>query len=100
MAIGLITRFPEGAGAAEYDAVQAKLDDAAAQSPDGLILHCAGELDGRFQVFDIWESREQHDAFRDGALKDAMIAAMGQERYDQMPEAERQQTEIHNYNIP
>ncbi len=99
MAIGLITLFPEGLGAAEYDAVEAQMDDAG-KNPDGLIVHCAGELDGRFQVFDIWESREQHDAFRDGALKDAMIAAMGQEAFDQLPEAERQQAEIHNYRIP
>jgi hypothetical protein len=99
MAIGLITRFPEGAGAAEYDAVQEKLDLDNVK-PDGLILHCAGEVDGGFQVFDIWESRENHDAFRDGALKDAMIAAMGQETYDQMPEAERTETTIHNYVIP
>jgi hypothetical protein len=99
MAIGLITRFPEGMGAAEYDAVDAKLDQVS-NPPDGLIMHCCGELDGQFQVFDLWESREKHDAFRDGRLKDAMVAVMGEETYNGLPEAERVQTEIHNYVIP
>ena len=98
MAIGLVTRFPEGMGAAEYDAVDAHLDRD--NPPDGLIMHCCGELEGRFQVCDIWESREQHDAFSEGALKDAMIAAMGQEAYDQLPEAERAEAQIHDYQIP
>lgn len=98
MAIGLITKFPEGVGAAEYDAVDEKLDRD--NPPDGLIMHCCGEVDGGFQVFDIWESREQHDAFAGGALKDAMVAAFGQDRYDQMPEADRTETTIHNYQIP
>ncbi len=99
MAIGLITRFPEGLGAAEYDAVDAQLDEAG-KSPEGLIMHCCGELDGQFQVFEIWESREQNDAFRGGALKDAMVAVMGQETYDALPVAERVETVVHNYRIP
>lgn len=99
MAIGLITRFPEGMGAEQYDAVTEKVDPAG-DPPEGMILHCAGELDGQFQVFDIWETREHHDSFQNGRLKDAMIAVMGEETYSGLPEAERVQTEIHNYVIP
>jgi len=99
MPIGLITRFPEGMGAAEYDSINPRLN-LDSDPPDGLILHCSGELDGRFQVFDIWETREHHDRFRDGRLRDAMIAVMGEETYQGLPEAERVQTEIHNHVIP
>ena len=33
----------------KYDAVQAEMD-LASKPPDGLIVHCAGEVEGRFQV--------------------------------------------------
>ena len=98
MAIGLITTFPEGMGAEAYDTVNEKLG-MADDPPDGLIVHSAGEVDGQFQVFDIWETREHHDRFRDGRLKDAMVAVMGAETYDALPEAERVQIELHNYVI-
>ena len=99
MAIGLIIKFPEGMGAEAYDSVDAKLD-LENNPPVGLILHSAGELDGRFQVFDIWETREAHDNFQQGQLRDAMIAAMGEDVYEGLPEAERQQIEVHNHFIP
>jgi len=98
MPIGLITRFPEGTGVAEYDAVNPSLN-LDTDPPEGLIFHCAGELDGKFQVFDVWETRDHHDRFRDGRLKEAMIAAMGEETYAALPEAERVETEIHNHVI-
>ena len=60
MAIGTITRLPDGVGAEQYDAVQAQLD-IENQPVDGLIFHSAGELDGRFQIFNVWESREDFD---------------------------------------
>jgi hypothetical protein len=31
--------------------------------PEGLIVHAAGEVDGKFQVIDIWESAEAADKF-------------------------------------
>jgi hypothetical protein len=99
MAVGQIVRFPEGVGAKEYDAVSAEMD-IASNPPDGMIMHCAGELDGRFQVFGIWESVEQIKSFEEGRLKDAQIAVMGEETYANLPTAERVETEIHNYVIP
>ena len=98
MAIGMITRLPEGAGAAEYDAVNARMD-IENNPPEGVIFHCAGELDGRFQVFDVWESREHHDRFVEERLKPAIREQVGEEAYAQMPDAERVETEIHNYQI-
>lgn len=99
MAIGMITRLPEDAGAAEYDAVSAKMDTAN-NPPDGAIFHCAGELDGRFQVFEIWESREHHNRFVEERLQPAIREVVGEEAYAAMPDAERVETQIHNYQIP
>ena len=99
MAIGEIVRFPEGAGAAQYDAVQAEMD-LASKPPDGMIVHCAGEVEGRFQVFGIWESADHLERFEEERLRPAMKSAMGEEQYAALPDAERVRTEIHNYVIP
>ena len=99
MAIGLITRFPEGTGAEQYDAVSSKLD-LAGSPQDGLKFHCAGELDGVFQVFDVWETREHHDRFLEERLHPTMKEVMGEEAFAALPDAERVETQIHNYVTP
>jgi hypothetical protein len=98
MAIGIITRLPEGAGAPQYDAVTAKLD-IRGNPPDGLIAHSAGELDGRFQVFNIWESREHADRFTRERLQPARVEVMGEERAA-AAQADVVEVQIHNYVIP
>src|SRR6516162_4734503 len=104
MAIGIIIRFPEGAGAPEYDAVSAKLN-IANNPPDGLILHAAGELEGAyqlfktFQIFNLWESREHADRFNRERLQPARLEVMGENRADVI-EAWTVEVEIHNYVIP
>jgi hypothetical protein len=97
MAVGIISRFPEGAGADEYDAVNAVLDPKG-NPPAGGIFHCAGELEGRFQVFDVWESREDYDRFVEERLIPSMKQVMGEEAFAQMPDAEIVEAPIHNYN--
>jgi hypothetical protein len=47
---------------AQYDAVAAGLDAAGATSPPGRLLHVALEVDGKIQVFDVWESEEAFHA--------------------------------------
>jgi hypothetical protein len=47
---------------AQYDAVARGLEAAGAGSPPGRILHVALEVDGKIQVFDIWESPEAFQA--------------------------------------
>ena len=47
---------------AQYDAVAAGLDAAGATSPPGRLLHVALEVDGKIQVFDVWESEEAFGA--------------------------------------
>ena len=99
MAVGTITRFSEGMGAEQYDAVTGKLD-LANEPLEGLIFHSAGELEGRFQVFNVWESRENFDQFTTDRLRPAMVAIMGEDAVAALPEADVVDVAIHNYVIP
>jgi hypothetical protein len=47
-----------------YDSIMERLD-LGNNAPDGLIVHTAGwdEDGGVFRIFDVWESREQGEAF-------------------------------------
>jgi hypothetical protein len=47
----------------KYDAAIKKLDEAGAGSPKGRLNHFALESDGAIQVFDVWESQEDFEAF-------------------------------------
>jgi hypothetical protein len=47
----------------KYAAVIKQLDAAGAGSPEGRTYHVALESGGEIQVFDIWESQEEFDAF-------------------------------------
>jgi len=42
------------------------------QSPDGLIMHTAGEGDQGWYVYDIWESKEHFERFLEGQLGPAV----------------------------
>jgi hypothetical protein len=95
MAVAIISKLPEGAGVNEYDAVNAELPD---DMPQGGIFHCSGEVDGRFQVFDVWESREDYERFREERLLPAMKKAMGEEAYSQLPDADITEIELHDYS--
>lgn len=99
MAVGTINRLPEGIGAEQYDAVMEKigLDE---KPVEGLIFHSAGELEGSFQVFNVWESRENFDRFTAERLRPAQVAIMGEERLAALPDADIVHVEIHNYVIP
>lgn len=98
MAVGTLTRFSEGLGAAQYDAVTDKMG-LADNPPDGLIFHSAGELEGRFQVFNVWESREHFDSFVRDRLRPAQVDVMGEDRVAAMPQ-EIVEVDIHRYLIP
>jgi hypothetical protein len=98
MAIGTITRFSEGLGAEQYDAVTEKMGFTS-EPPEGLIFHSAGELEGRFQVFNVWESREHFDSFVRDRLRPAQVDIMGEDRVAAMP-PEIVEVPIHRYLIP
>jgi hypothetical protein len=62
MALGIY--FMHGGFTPEkYDSAIKQLDSAGVGSPKGRTLHVALESNGEIQVFDIWESQEDFDAF-------------------------------------
>jgi hypothetical protein len=62
MALGIYF-VHEGFTPEKYDAAIKKLDAAGAGSPKGRLNHFALESDGAIQVFDVWETQEDFDAF-------------------------------------
>jgi hypothetical protein len=47
----------------KYDAVMPRLEESAGWPPDGLAFHVAFTSAGSFRVSEIWDSREQFEAF-------------------------------------
>jgi hypothetical protein len=66
----------------KYSKVIKQLDAAGAGSPKGRTLHVALESDGGIQVFDIWESQKDFEAF--GATLLPILAEHGVELHDPM----------------
>ena len=62
--------------AATVDAVNAEIG-VERDPPPGLVLHCAGETDGRWQIVDVWESEEQAQRFDDERLRPAIEKVIG-----------------------
>jgi hypothetical protein len=61
----------------KYDEAIKKLDAAGAGSPKGRLYHFALESDGAIQVFDVWESQDDFDAF--GPTLIPILAGLGVE---------------------
>ncbi|MCW3027784.1 MAG: hypothetical protein JWN81_995 [Solirubrobacterales bacterium] len=59
-----------------YDAVNEKagVDES---PPEGLMMHTAGEVDGQWQIVDVWESEEAADRFGTERLGPAIESVMG-----------------------
>jgi hypothetical protein len=53
----------EGFTPEKYDSAIKQLEAAGAGAPTGRTLHVALESDGTIQVFDIWESQKDFEAF-------------------------------------
>ena len=62
MALGIYF-VHEGFTPDRYDEAIKQLDAAGAGSPKGRSSHFALESDGAIQVFDVWESQEDFEAF-------------------------------------
>jgi hypothetical protein len=67
---------PPNVTADTYEKVNAELR-VEGDPPSGLLLHCAGEVDGKWQIVDVWESREQAREFYEGRLAKAIEAVIG-----------------------
>jgi hypothetical protein len=59
-----------------YDAVNAHMG-VDASPPEGLIMHSAGDLDGTWQIVDVWESEEHAQRFDAERLGPAVAAVAG-----------------------
>jgi len=71
MAVAIMMDMP-GVTADDYDRVSSHMDFQGA--PDGAIAHvCMKTADG-LRVFDVWESREDHDRFVQEHLRPALAA--------------------------
>ena len=89
------TDFPEGPGTEMYDRVSAELN--ADNDPiQGLIFHWAGEVDGKWTVTDVWETREAYDRFRDERLFPAIREVSGMEPTDG-PQPTVSEFAVHDY---
>ena len=65
-----------------YDKTTVQLEEAGAGAPDGRISHVALETDGEIQVFDVWESQADFDAF--GGILIPILTAAGIELNEPM----------------
>jgi hypothetical protein len=70
------TDFPEGVGTAMYDGVQAEMD-LENNPPEGLLFHWAGDVDGKWTITDVWETRDAYERFRDERLLPAVQKVSG-----------------------
>jgi len=81
MALGIY--FAHGGFSTEkYGKALQALAEAGAGTPAGRTLHVALESDGIINVFDIWESQEDFDAF--GATLVPILAGLGVELKEPM----------------
>jgi hypothetical protein len=71
-----------------YDTTTVELEEAGAGAPKGRVSHVALQSDGEIQVFDIWESQADFDAF--GATLVPILTAAGIELNEPMV------AEVHN----
>jgi hypothetical protein len=80
MAVGVLTAAPEFTKEI-YDAVTEKMFGhspmSEGDSPEGLIVHSAGQGDQGYYVYDIWESREAFERFMEQKLGPALAEVMG-----------------------
>jgi hypothetical protein len=65
----------EGFTPEKYNSAIKQLDAAGGGAPKGRTLHVALESDGAIQVFDIWESQEEFEAF--GSTLIPILAELG-----------------------
>ncbi|MBA3262228.1 MAG: hypothetical protein H0T69_07140 [Thermoleophilaceae bacterium] len=62
--MSVLIRFtPPSLTAAQYDETIRRLEEAGDWPPDGLDYHVCFGSDGKLRVSEIWDSREQLDAF-------------------------------------
>ena len=95
MAVGVLQEFE--ATVEQYDQVNEKVNPGG-NPPDGLILHCGGEIGGgKMRVFDIWETADAFEKFAEERLGPAIGEVMGA---DAAPPTVREVNELHDVIQP
>ena len=88
--MSVVMRFtPASMTAAKYDEVVRRLEEAGAFPPEGLDYHVCFGSEGDLRVSEIWDSREQFDAFAERLMP--ILTEVGIEFA-----AEPQVFEVHN----
>jgi hypothetical protein len=82
MAVGIRLKFPGGTQE-QYEAVHRSVN--ADGSPEGLLVHSAGPIDGGWGVIDFWDSAEAFDRFTQGTLMPA-LQQLGDRAFSSPPE--------------
>jgi hypothetical protein len=59
-----------------YEAVNARAE-VNENPPEGLLIHTAGEVDGEWQIVDVWQSEEHARRFDEERLAPAIAAVVG-----------------------
>lgn len=72
------TDFPDGTGEGLYKRIVAEVN-LAADPPQGRIFHWAGDLDGKFTVTEIWDTREANERFLEERLFPTISKLSGRE---------------------
>ncbi len=76
MAVGVLTNLQTGSD--EYDQVNAIIKPKE-NPPEGLIVHTAGQRqDGGMRIFDVWESEQVYNSFREERLMPAVKEVLGE----------------------
>lgn len=92
------TDFPEGVGTKMYDGVSAAMD-IANNPPAGLIFHWAGDVDGKWTITEVWETREASERFREERLFPAIREVSGMDPASG-PQPTITEFAVHNYVKP
>jgi hypothetical protein len=92
------TDFPEGVGTQMYDGVTGAID-IENDPPAGLIFHWAGDVDGKWAITNVWESREAHDRFREDRLLPAIREVSGRDPAEG-PQPTITESPVHHYVKP
>ena len=90
MAIGYYFS-PQNMSTEQYDETLRRLDEAAAATPDGRLVHVVfkDNQSGGLHVFDVWESEEKFDAF--GQKLMPILGELG------VDPGQPEKVEVHNY---
>jgi hypothetical protein len=81
-----------------YDGVNAEMG-VGEDPPGGLLFHWAGDVDGKWTITDVWDSRDAYERFRDERLFPAIQKLSGMDPSNG-PQPTVTEFPVHNYIKP